>query len=128
MCENRAKCEGAREHGECGEAARAVPSAPEHFARFSHTAPRSPSSLKQVDRGGRLGRPEAGRSDLAAFSLAPTIAHPDFLESGGGDPPFLAHFCSIDRAKLSLGTFRHSDEENERRAVIEVSVASAILA
>ena len=125
MRKSREVPEEEREHGECGEAARAVPSAPEHF---SHTAPRSPSSLKQVDRGGPLGRPEAGRSDLAAFSLAPTIAHPDFLESGGGDPPFLAHFCSIDRAKLSLGTLRHSDEENDRRVVTEVSVASAILA
>ena len=88
MCENRAKCEGAREHGECGEAARAVPSAPEHFARFSHTAPRSPSSLKQVGRGGRLGRPEAGRSDLVAFSWTPASAHPEFLASGGGSPRF----------------------------------------
>ena len=35
---------------------------------------------------------------------------------------------AVEGAKLSQGTFRHSDEENERRAVIEVSVASAILA
>ena len=47
MCENRAKCEGAREHASAPKALERA-ERPEHFARFSHTAPRSPSSLKQV--------------------------------------------------------------------------------
>ena len=54
-----------------------------------------------------------------------------FLDSSShrrGGPPFLVHFFSIESVKFPQGTFRHSDEENERRVVIEVSVASAILA